>query len=191
MDNFMFNNNETLHEFIENNSVQIQDFLGKDDLDQSQDKTAYELIIKLRDALNSSEDLVMELQAPLIPSIVPNTILVPITGRLTEDRFDAIRAKILNNLNDINFAIIDFTAIHKENIDEIGIESMSLQISQLNSSLHLMGVEAIYVGFSPDVIKGIVYAGVDVNHLNCQLSFKTALQYLMKKKEMSFAATPR
>ena len=188
LDNFIFNKNEPLEEFIKNNRHEIEELLQTKDAGASYEDVAYKLIKRLNESLNYSENLIMELQAPIIPSIVPNTILVPITGQLTEERFDSIRTKILNNLHNVDTAIIDFTAIYKDNVNDIGVEAMSLQISQLNASLHLMGVEALYVGFSPEVIKSIVYGGVKVDHLNCHLTFRTALQSLMEKKEMTFSS---
>lgn len=187
MENLIFSSKETLDEFIQNNDDYLKEILELTDHNTSKETIIYALLQKLSSTLQDTEKLVKELQAPIIPSIVPDTILVPITGRLTEERLETIRTKILNNLDKVDTVIIDFTGIYKDDLTDIGIHTLPSHISQLNSSLHLMGVETLYVGFSPDVIKGIVNSGVEVNHLNCHLSFRTALQYLMDKKSIMFA----
>jgi rsbT co-antagonist protein RsbR len=55
------------------------------------------------------ETIISEMSAPIIPSIVPETILVPITGLIRAERFEKIREKLLHFLHnkEIETAIID------------------------------------------------------------------------------------
>jgi len=141
-------------------------------------------IERLKAKIKEYELLIEELSAPIIPSIVSDTMLVPLMGTLTEQRFQLIQSKILETVaaDNADTVLIDFTGIHLKDIDRIGLSGVSQQISQLKKALDIMGVETIFVGFSPEFVRVIVTAGVDVRNFSMQATFRTALQYIMNKK---------
>lgn len=142
-----------------------------------------EYIEKLEKKINEYEEVILDMSAPIIPSIIPSTILVPITGILIEERFEKIRIKILMYIqsNPIESAIIDLTDITLEKIEQMEIEELGREIHQLTEAIILMGVEPYYVGLSPQLIKKIVTSGVQIK-AESFASFPAALRYLMKKK---------
>lgn len=142
-----------------------------------------EYVEKLETKIKEYEEVILEMSAPIIPSIVPDTILVPITGILLEERFEKIRIKILSYIqtHDIETAIIDMTDITLDKIEQIGMRELGNEIHQLTDAILLMGVEPYYVGLSPQLIKEIVSTGVQIKAESFS-TFQSALKHLMKKK---------
>jgi rsbT co-antagonist protein RsbR len=147
-----------------------------------------EYIKELEMKIKEYEKMLSEIGAPIIPSIIPNTYLVPLTGKLTQERMENIRWKVLNKVHqtDTDTVIIDFTGINAINIEEVlGYEQLANEIFQVSHSLKLMGIEPIYVGFSVNLTRKIVTSGIELQ-FNTYSTFKRALEYLMKKKQIRF-----
>ncbi|MFC5591370.1 STAS domain-containing protein [Sporosarcina soli] len=133
------------------------------------------------------EKMINEIAVPIIPSIVDDTILVPISGYTTQDRLETIRNRILDYLGEhreINCTVFDFTGVGTDQIQDLDYQILAHEISQLDASLKLMGVHPIFVGFNYLLVKEIVHAGVHV-HIETYVNFKTALATLLDKTEKS------
>jgi len=144
---------------------------------------------RLKEQVDQLESTIQDLSAPIISSIIPDTILVPLLGKLTDYRFQHIQTKILLGCqkNQIEHAVIDFTGITYEDLDEQEFERLSRQIDDLTKALKLMGIEALYVGFSPVFIQRMVgYGHINLKTMKAFSTFRTALQYLMDKKDLVF-----
>lgn len=140
-------------------------------------------IQRLQGIIESYERLIAETSVPIIPSIVENTLLIPIVGQLVQERFHLIQTHILNYIGkhrSFNCAVFDFTAVNREEVAELDYQVLAIEIGQLNSSLKLMGVRPIYVGFNPQLVREIVTAGVHVD-IETYVNFKTALSDLLKE----------
>ncbi|WP_052948805.1 STAS domain-containing protein [Mesobacillus campisalis] len=147
-----------------------------------------ETIQKLNERVASLEDSLNKAAIPIIPSIVPSTILIPFAGELTPERFQMVIPKILDyaSKDDIDTAVIDFTAISVKEVGDLAI--LGTYIEQLNSSLNLMGVQVIAVGFSPEFSRELVQSGLGIiKELKAFANFRAALQYLLKKKGLEIA----
>ncbi|MGR3763337.1 STAS domain-containing protein [Rossellomorea sp. NS-SX7] len=146
-----------------------------------------EEIAQLKKQLAESEELIKDISAPIIPSIVPETILVPITGRLSPERFEMIITRILNvsYQEDIHTIIIDFSAISEKEICELDV--FGTYIDNMAKAISLMGVEVIFVGFTPSLTQIIVHSGLQqILEVKSFLTFRTALQYLMQQRGIQF-----
>jgi anti-anti-sigma regulatory factor len=146
-----------------------------------------EEIAQLKKQLEESEELIRDISAPIIPSIIPETILVPITGRLSSERFEMIITRILNvsYQEDINTIIIDFSAISEKDICEMDV--FGTYVDNLAKAISLMGIEVLFVGFTPSLTQIIVNSGVQqILEVKSFLTFKTALQYLMNQRGLVF-----
>ncbi|AZB44139.1 STAS domain-containing protein [Bacillus sp. FJAT-42376] len=144
-------------------------------------------IERLKQIVADYEQLIKDLSAPIIPSIIPDTILVPFTGMLYAERFEMMIAKITEYTfsRPVNTAVIDFTAISKKEIGEVSV--FGRYVENLTSTLNLMGVQVLYVGFTPAITQVLVESGLSfVKELKTFSTFKTALQYLMKEKGIAF-----
>ncbi len=131
------------------------------------------------------EKLVKNMSAPIIPSIVPKTILVPIAGFIFTDRFDMIRTKVLKYAEkhrETERVIFDFTGVTTDDIAEFDYNGLASELSQLNSALGLMGLRAIYVSFNPLFVREIVHAGIQVE-LEAYTTFRVALKQLITENE--------
>ena len=142
-------------------------------------------IQQLKEKIAFYEQFFHELSAPIIPSIVENTILVPVAGYLTQDRLESIRTRVLDYMGDhreINCAVIDFTGVEIKDIEQLDYTIFAHEIRQVDASLKLMGIRPIFVGFNPRLVREIVQERVHVT-IETYVNFKTALATLLKCTE--------
>ncbi|EIM08129.1 sensory regulatory protein anti-sigma antagonist [Planococcus antarcticus DSM 14505] len=146
-------------------------------------------IQQLKEQLIYYQKLIKNMSAPIIPSVVPKTILVPIAGFIFTDRFDMIRTTVLMHAEkhrDTERVIFDFTGVTTDNLTEFDYNGLASELSQLNSALSLMGLRAIYVGFNPLFVREIVRAGIQVE-LEVYTTFKFALEHLLSENKKSLS----
>lgn len=142
-------------------------------------------ILILREKIAHYEQILSETAVPIIPSILDETILVPIAGHIGHDRFNMIRTRVLEyvaNDRGVERTVFDFTGVGTKDIQEADYNILAIEIGQLNSSLKLMGIRPIYVGFNPHLVKEIVHAGIHVE-IETYVNFKTALAVLFAELE--------
>lgn len=146
-----------------------------------------ERIQELEQKIKEYEIILSEMSAPIIPSIVPETILVPITGLIRLERFDKIREKLLNYIHnkDIETAIIDLTDITGERVENICLDEVGRELVQMATSMSLMGVKTLFVGMNTELVKRIVLDGIKLEAQTFS-TFQSALKYLMKEKGLEF-----
>ncbi|WP_421383432.1 STAS domain-containing protein [Bacillus salacetis] len=154
----------------------------------SEFQTPEEEIAQLKERVQECEKLIDELSTPIIPSIIPNTILVPLMGTLNEKRLDNIKTRVLFSIQKqkADTVLIDFTGISHLEVEDLGLQNLIYQITEIQSGLKLMGVETIFVGFSPNFAHEIVVSGVDTNKFITYATFRDGLKYLMGKKGLEF-----
>ncbi|RNF39323.1 STAS domain-containing protein [Planococcus salinus] len=143
---------------------------------------------ELRDLVKYYEKLVKNMAAPIIPSIVPHTILVPIAGVIFRDRFEAIQSAVLKHAGEnreTQRVIFDFTGVEREDIETFDYNELASELFQLNDALKLMGLRPIYVGFNPRFVREIVHAGIHVE-LEAYNTFRAALKELLNENEQPF-----
>lgn len=147
--------------------------------------TTEQEIIKLREELEYYKGIVYSMSSPIIPSIVPKTILVPVAGYIYRERFNNIETSTLHHISEhreVENVIFDYTGVSTDDLSSMDYNELAMAISNLNSSMKLMGIRPIYVGFSPRLIQEIVRAGVHVEIETFQ-SFRTALQGLLHETQ--------
>ncbi len=140
-------------------------------------------IQQLKDKVKYFETIVKNMSTPIIPSVLPNTILIPIAGYIFKERFSMIQTKTLHYIeshNDTEYAIFDFTGISVDDVSTFDYNDLATEILQINNSLKLMGIRPIYVGFNPRFVREIVHAGIQVE-VETYVSFRVAIQHLVKQ----------
>lgn len=144
-------------------------------------------IQRLKERITYYENIINNMSAPVIPSVVPDTIMIPIAGYMFKERFDMIQSKTLQYVGihrDTENAIFDFTGVLVEDVASFDYNDLATEIYQINSSLKLMGIRPIYVGFNPRFVREIVHAGIQVE-IETYVSFRSALQRLLKENNQS------
>lgn len=147
--------------------------------------TTEQEIIKLREELEYYKNIVYTMSSPIIPSIVPKTILVPVAGYIYRERFNNIETSTLHYISEhqeVENVIFDYTGVSTDDVSSMDYNELARAISNLNSSLKLMGIRPIYVGFNPRLIRELVHAGIHVEIETFQ-SFRTALQGLVHETQ--------
>lgn len=147
-------------------------------------------IQELKELVAYYEKVIHNMSAPIIPSIVPNTILVPIAGFIFRDRFETIRSKVLEHADkhrETERVIFDFTGVRMEDVESFDYNELATELTQLNSALKLMGLRPIYVGFNPRFVREIVHAGIQVD-LEVYTTFRAALKNLLTETERSISS---
>lgn len=146
-----------------------------------------ELLLK---QINDLTERVRELEAkdrkvsvPMIASIIPDTLLVPLTFDVSVAYFDQVIQIILNYVNnsEIDSIVLDFSGFVLKDCDNL--ELMGENIGNLISSLKVMGIQVLVVGLSPEFVRDLVSSQLPfTNSLHAFSTFKTALECLMKEK---------
>ena len=147
-------------------------------------------IQQLKDKIAYYEQIIQTMSTPIIPSIVPKTIMIPIVGYMFPERFVNIETQTLMYIGenrDIENVVFDFTGVRLEDVESFDYNDLAISISRLNSSLRLMGVRAIYVGFNPRFIREIVYASIHVE-IETYKSFRAALNRLLSETNQTIAS---
>ena len=147
--------------------------------------TTEQEVLKLREELEYYKGIVYSMSSPIIPSIVPKTILVPVAGYIYRERFNNIETSTLHYISEhreVENVVFDYTGVSTDDLSSMDYNELAMAISNLNSSMKLMGIRPIYVGFSPRLIQEIVRAGVHVEIETFQ-SFRTALQGLVHETQ--------
>ncbi|PLR90850.1 hypothetical protein [Bacillus sp. T33-2] len=140
-------------------------------------------IQELKKQLNESKLIIDSMSVPIIPSIIPETVLIPIVGKLLPGRFEKIISQIANliNFETVNTVIIDFSGIGEN--ESIEMDVFGESIIKLNNTLNLFGIDVLYTGFTPAVSQKIISSEMQsVKTLKTFLTFKTALKHVMKHK---------
>ncbi|WP_409252852.1 STAS domain-containing protein [Bacillus sp. SCS-153A] len=143
---------------------------------------------RLKEKVREYERQIEELSTPIIPSVIPNTILVPLTGVLNEKRLDDIKTRILFSIQKqkADTVLIDFTGISQLDVETLGLPYLIQQIGEVQAGLKLMGVDTIFVGFSPKFAHKIITSGVDTSRFITHSTFREGLKFLMRKKGLEF-----
>lgn len=144
-------------------------------------------ISELKDLVKYYEMVIKNMSAPIIPSIVPKTILMPIAGIISSERFELIRNKALQHAGEhreTECVVFDFTGVQSEDVQTFDYNELANELTALNNSLKLMGLRPIYVGFNPRFVREIVHAGIQVD-LEVYQSFRAALKELLNEKDES------
>lgn len=137
-------------------------------------------IQQLKTKIAYYELVIHELSAPIIPSLIEDTILVPIAGPVSQSRLESIRTRVLDycaDHRDMNCAIFDFTGVNMKDLEQLDFNTFAIGISQLNAALKLMGIRPICVGFNIQLVREIVQAGIHVE-IETYANFKKALTAL-------------
>ena len=144
-------------------------------------------ISELKMELQECKQVIESMSVPIIESIIPSTVLLPITGKLSEDRLEKLVSAVSSRIFSMNIdtIIIDFSAIGNKEIVEVGI--FGEYIVTITNTLTLLGIEALYVGFTPEVALEIIKSEYDtIKGIKTFPTFRTALQHLMKVKGLKF-----
>ncbi|MBM7707784.1 rsbT co-antagonist protein RsbR [Chryseomicrobium aureum] len=147
--------------------------------------TTEQEILELKEQLEYYKSIVYNMSSPIIPSIVSKTILVPVAGYIYRERFNNIETEVLTYIaehREVENVVFDYTGVSTDDVSSFDFNELALAISNLNSSLKLMGMRPIYVGFNPKLIQEIVRAGVHVE-IETYQSFRSALQGLLNEEK--------
>ncbi len=145
--------------------------------------TTEQEVLELKEQLEYYKSIVYNMSSPIIPSIVPKTIMVPVAGYIYRERFNNIETQVLSYIaehREVENVIFDYTGVSTDDVSNFDFNELAIAISSLNSSLKLMGMRPIYVGFNPKLIQEIVRAGVHVE-IETYQSFRSALQGLLNE----------
>jgi|SRR5690625_5239707 len=142
----------------------------------------------LKEKIITYEKMIDELSAPIIPSILPETILVPLTGTLTERRIFRIQDEITKRVSGdrANTVLIDFTGISAFEVEDgLGYQYLGERLSALVSTLSLMGVNTIFVGFTPQFAQKLILTNAPAFQETKSFStFRRGLQYLLSQQNL-------
>lgn len=142
----------------------------------------------LKSELEQYKYIVSEMTVPLIDSAIVDTLLLPLSGHLFNERIAAINEKLFLHLEknrQIKILVIDFTGITPSDLRYITGADLSTAIKTSNSSLKLLGIRSIYTGFHPEVVFEITKSGF-TETLETYPTYRMAITQLSQEKNLFY-----
>ena len=143
-------------------------------------------ILELKEKIAALQKEILEMSVPVIPAVVPGTIIVPLLGRLSVERLHGIQAKVAEIAAEENVeaVIVDFTGIYIADVEaSIGYEQLGREVVDLAKTLELIGVDMYFAGLSPKFVQMLVLS--DAEPFTTIKAFATnrhAIKYVLKRK---------
>ncbi|GEK33803.1 hypothetical protein [Kurthia sibirica] len=130
-----------------------------------------------------------EMAVPIIESVMPHTLLMPLTGHIYKERIqlidETLYAKIVKN-RDVRSIIIDFTGQTLKDYRFIELSEFSASLKNLNELLKLLGIRTLYCGFSPELVFELVRAGFTIE-IDAYPTYRAAVEQLVKDTNYTIA----
>lgn len=122
--------------------------------------------------------LIEELSTPVLPSVLDNTLFVPLIGNFDENRMEHLKETVLHEVvrRGSDYLIFDMSGIRAmEN------NSMIAQFHNFNETVALTGVETYFVGFTRDLVKSFIAGGVKVESKSFP-HYRQAVLHILKQE---------
>ncbi|WP_110928668.1 STAS domain-containing protein [Bacillus massiliglaciei] len=131
--------------------------------------------------IQESQTVIEELSTPIVQTVLYDVLLVPVIGRINEERMNSMIPKVLQKSSEISAetVIVDFSGI-----THVTDEHLFFFLVQMNGALKLMGTETIYVGFNPELVRKITENDMVAN-FKTFLSFSQAMNHLFKQRGLA------
>ncbi|PYZ93571.1 hypothetical protein CR194_10430 [Salipaludibacillus keqinensis] len=132
-------------------------------------------ITKQEEARDLDQKLIDELSTPILPSVLQNTLFVPLLGTFNEKRIDHLTHKLLqevlkNNADYIVFDMSGMVVIDNEDIAE--------RLYQVVETVTLMGAKVFFAGFLKEHVKKFVKFNTKYK-LSTFPHYRQAIQHVM------------
>ncbi|MCA9725959.1 MAG: hypothetical protein KC452_11720, partial [Kurthia sp.] len=104
-------------------------------------------ITLLRHEIAQYKSIIKEMSVPLIESSLNNTLLMPLSGHLFQERITQIEAKLFNYLQEhrhVKTVIMDFTGISHKNTIMMSTDELSDALRNLHTTLTVVGIRVVY-----------------------------------------------
>lgn len=146
-------------------------------------------LFALKKELAYYQSIINEMTVPLLDSVIPDVLLMPLNGHLFNERINAINDLLFSYLEKnrhIKILVIDFTGIAPSNIKYITGTDLSEAIKKSNSTMKLLGIRSIYTGMHPDVVFELIKSGF-AEELETYLTYKDAITKIAAEKNLFYA----
>ncbi|WP_026693147.1 STAS domain-containing protein [Peribacillus kribbensis] len=134
-------------------------------------------VTEYEEAIQEGKELLDEIDTPIIKTVLDSVSLVPIMGKMTEERMESMQKKILFYCpeNQITTMIFDFSSF-QHSLDPFEVTGLA----NLVRALKLMGVDPIFVGINARMAQSMTQKQLcfGVPTFN---SFRQGMGYLMDK----------
>lgn len=148
-----------------------------------------EQIEQLQQKIEYYKSIVSEMTVPLIDSVLPDTLLMPLNGHLFKERFIAIDKKLFKHLESspqTKILIIDFTGITSSNLEYISAQDLSATLERFNKTMKLLGIRTIYTGFQTKVVFDLVLSGFP-EKLETYATYRMAINQVANEKNIYYS----
>jgi len=144
----------------------------------------FETYVNARDAIITEQaEQLLELSTPVV-KLWDGVVAVPLIGTLDSARSQVAMERLLQALVDTGspYAILDIT----------GVPAVDTQVAQhiLKTVIaaQLMGAQCIISGIRPQIAQTIVSLGIEFGDIATKANLSDALQYVLRRKGVDFAA---
>lgn len=125
--------------------------------------------------------IISEMTVPIINSVIPNTLLIPLNGHLFKERIDAIDKIIFEHISkhkNTRNIIMDFTGISAIHIELLANGQLSIALRDFNNTMNTLGIRTLYTGFQADVALNLIQSGFNES-LEAFPTYKDAVNKLI------------
>ncbi|UCZ52034.1 PAS domain-containing protein [Bacillus shivajii] len=140
-------------------------------------------VTKENEKREKDRQLIEEISTPVLPTILENTLLVPLIGTYDVRRIEMLKEKVLWEAadNDTDHLIFDMTSLTA--IDDYTIID---QFYNINETVAVTGVETYFVGFSSELVKKFIQHGIKMTNKSFP-KYNQALIHIMDKEGLEIA----
>jgi len=132
------------------------------------------------------QKLINELSTPILPSMLSNTLFVPLIGTFNERRIDHLTSKLLQEVLKTG---ADYLVFDLSGLTMIESETVSEQLDKVIESACLMGSVVFFVGFTKHLVKEFVK--IDRKYkLNTFPHYRQAMNHIMELEGYQIVKRP-
>ncbi|WP_425335372.1 STAS domain-containing protein [Salipaludibacillus daqingensis] len=143
-------------------------------------------ITKQEELRNFDQKLINELSTPVLPSMLSNTLFVPLIGSFNEKRIDHLTSKLLQEVlrSDADYIVFDMSGVTiMEN------ETVAQQLDKVVESVYLMGPDVFFAGFTKELVKEFVKLDNKYKQ-NTFPHYRQAMNHIMKMEGYEIVKKP-
>ena len=128
------------------------------------------------EALQSSNDTVRSLSAPIIP-VLPGVLVAPLIGDVNAERAELLMGEVLT--------AVERETVHHVIFDITGVPVVDTQVAQVllrsATAVRLLGARTLLVGVRPEVAQTLVSLGIDLAAVQTFADLRAAVGTLLSR----------
>ncbi|QKS71805.1 STAS domain-containing protein [Paenalkalicoccus suaedae] len=130
------------------------------------------------------KQLIEELSTPVLPTVLENTLLIPLSGTFTHSRMSHLTSKVLNEITrkDADHCIFDLSSLTL-----VEVEDFANNLIKLVDTVHVIGANAFIVGIKNEHASYFASVAKQIRSITF-LNFREAMHHLFELEELEITS---